>query len=228
MARKRKIIVEKEKVTCYLRAVPTLLAVMPASAPVGILIPARRHFPALCPAGVCIFSRRFHAGPREIPATSWYPGSHGCLLRLHVPAKLYPGRCCLGRARPALAPVKPFPGSAVLSRPRRDVPSAPCCLGRARPALSSWPLRPPRPSRHQRRFAQAGIHAPGCCRHRSARCPGLVRPGVVAYPGQLALPVMLLSCSRCSQQCRLLRNSAPSRRSVQPLCFSQLSCQREK
>jgi hypothetical protein len=41
-------------------------------------------------------------------------------------------------------------------------------------------------------------------------------PGVVAYPGQLALPVMLLSCSRCAQQYRLLRESAPGRHSFQP------------
>jgi hypothetical protein len=41
-------------------------------------------------------------------------------------------------------------------------------------------------------------------------------PGVVAYPGQLDLPVMLLSCSRSAHQCRLLRESAPGRHSFQP------------
>jgi hypothetical protein len=103
---------EKEIVIIHhLRVVPTLLAVLSvvisASAPVSVLAPARRHIPALCLAGICVFSRRFHAGPREIPDASWSPGRRPpcfCRLRLHVPAvgapaKLYPGRAvCLVQA----------------------------------------------------------------------------------------------------------------------------------
>jgi hypothetical protein len=119
------------------------------------------------------------------------------------------------------------PGQAV-SRPRHDVSATPCCLARARSALA--------PGRAAC-LVPAGISAasPGPASLRPAlagmKTPDVLDlpvPGVVAYPGQLALLVMLLPRSRCSQQCRLLRNSAPSRRSFQPLCFSQLSCQREK
>jgi hypothetical protein len=114
--------------------------------------------------GFVFVSRPSAPRPSRIPAAPCYPG-HALL------------------PRPSRIPAAPcYPGRALLSRPRHAVPASPCCPGHAvlsRPSPAgtrSWPLRPPRPGRHQRRPAQAGIPAPSSCRHGSARCPGFVRP----------------------------------------------------
>jgi hypothetical protein len=149
--------------------------------------------------------------PASAPAVFFVPA------RRRVPAPCPAGICVLFPQfllRTARDPGRQHPGQAV-SWPRHAVPAAPCSLGRARPALAPGrsvclvqagiSAASPRPA--SLRPALAGMEAPDIL--------DLSVPGVVAYPGQPALPVMLLSCSRCAQQCQLLRESAPGRHSFQ-------------
>jgi hypothetical protein len=166
---------------------------VPASAPAVFFVPVRRRIPAP------MSGRHLRSLPAVLLRTARDPGRR-------PPENMSASSSCSGRQHP---------GQAV-SRPRHAVPATPCCLGRARPTLT--------PGRSVR-LVQAGISAasPGPASMRPVlagmEAPGVLDlpvPGVVACPGQLALPVRLLSRSRCAQRCRLLRESAPGRCSFQP------------
>jgi hypothetical protein len=167
---------------------------MSASAPVGILVPARRHIPALCPAGICIFSRRFHA-PSVCPgqAVSRQVLSRPC------PAGTRPGQA-VSRPRHAVPAAPCCPSRAVMSRPRRAVSATP---GRhslqAAPSASSRPASaPPRPGR--RSCAQL---LPAWKRQMSWTCPSRRRR--VSRPARSAgyAPLLFPLCTAVPASARV-------------------------